>query len=59
MHDLFDVPATWQEKADIVTGHPLPCGHFIPEEAPEELLADLQVFLRGLTSSGKHTDHNR
>lgn len=47
IHDLFDVLATWQEKADIVTGHPLPCGHFIPEEAPEELLADLQVLLRG------------
>lgn len=47
MHDLFNVLATWREKADDVTGHPLPCGHFIPEEAPEELLADLQEFLRG------------
>ena len=47
MHDLFDVLATWREKADVVSGHPLPCGHFIPEEAPEELLADLQAFLAG------------
>ncbi len=47
MHTLFDVLATWREKADDVTGHPLPCGHFIPEEAPEELLADLRGFLRG------------
>jgi len=31
---------------DAVEGHPLPCGHFIPEEAPEELLADLWRFLR-------------
>jgi haloacetate dehalogenase len=46
MHDLFDVLATWKEKADVVSGHPLPCGHFIPEEAPEALLADLQAFLR-------------
>jgi haloacetate dehalogenase len=47
MHAIFDVIATWQEKADAVEGHPLPCGHFIPEEAPEELLADLGRFLRG------------
>jgi len=47
MHTIFDVIATWKEKADSVEGHPLPCGHFIPEEAPEELLADLRGFLRG------------
>jgi len=45
MHTLFDVLATWREKAENVTGHPLPCGHFIPEEAPVELLRDLEVFL--------------
>lgn len=45
MHDLFDVLGTWQEKAEAVEGHPYPCGHFIPEEAPEELLADLEKFL--------------
>ena len=47
MHGMFDVLATWKEVADDVVGHPLACGHFIPEEAPEELLADLQAFLRG------------
>jgi haloacetate dehalogenase len=47
MHSLFDVLATWREKADRVEGHPLPCGHFIPEEAPEALLADLTPWLRG------------
>jgi haloacetate dehalogenase len=47
MHSLFDVLATWQEKADRVEGHPLPCGHFIPEEAPEALLAVLKPWLRG------------
>src|SRR5262245_23704207 len=46
MHAIFDVVATWKEKADNVEGHPLPCGHFIPEEAPEELLTDLLKFLR-------------
>jgi len=45
MHGMFDVLATWKEKAESVEGHPLPCGHFIPEEAPEELLTDLRAFL--------------
>lgn len=45
MHTLFDVLATWKEKATDVCGHPVPCGHFIPEEAPERLLADLRGFL--------------
>jgi haloacetate dehalogenase len=47
MHSLFDVLATWKEKAERAEGHPLPCGHFIPEEAPDELLAELRPFLRG------------
>ena len=46
MHTLFEVLATWREKAADVRGHPLPCGHFIPEEAPEELVRDLAPFLR-------------
>jgi haloacetate dehalogenase len=45
MHQLFDVLATWREKASDVRGQPLPCGHFIPEEAPAELLAELLPFL--------------
>jgi haloacetate dehalogenase len=45
MHALFDVLATWKEKADAVEGHALPCGHFIPEELPAELLAALRKFL--------------
>jgi haloacetate dehalogenase len=45
MHGMFDVLATWQEKADVAEGHALPCGHFIPEEVPEALLADLLKFL--------------
>jgi haloacetate dehalogenase len=45
MHTLFDVLATWREKAADVRGRALPCGHFIPEEAPDELLAELRPFL--------------
>jgi haloacetate dehalogenase len=47
MHSLFDVLATWREKAERVDGHALACGHFIPEEAPEALLAALKPWLRG------------
>ncbi|MCU0870514.1 MAG: alpha/beta hydrolase [Burkholderiales bacterium] len=45
MHTLFDVLATWRDKAIDVSGHSLPCGHFIPEEAPDALLAALGPFL--------------
>jgi haloacetate dehalogenase len=46
MHTLFDVLATWRVKAADVRGGPVPCGHFIPEEAPDELLRILLPFLR-------------
>ena len=36
----------WRHWADDVTGGPLPSGHFIPEEAPDELLSSLDAFLR-------------
>jgi haloacetate dehalogenase len=45
MHTLFDVLGTWKEKASNVRGHPVKCGHFIPEEAPDALLRDLIPFL--------------
>lgn len=43
---LYDVKATWEEKADAVTGAALPCGHAIPEEVPDELTAHLLEFLK-------------
>lgn len=46
MHTLFDVLKTWREKAVDVRGNPLPCGHFIPEEAPDELLETILPFLQ-------------
>lgn len=42
---LYDVEATWKDKAEQVTGCALPCGHAIPEEAPTELLEKLSAFL--------------
>ena len=41
---LYDVQATWQEKATNVVGHALPCGHSIPEECPSELAKFLIDF---------------
>jgi haloacetate dehalogenase len=35
----------WRNWADSVDGGPLPSGHFVPEEASEELVASLRSFL--------------
>ena len=42
---LFDCLADWREVAGDVRGRALQCGHFIPEEKPKELLAELRRFL--------------
>jgi haloacetate dehalogenase len=43
---LYDVLATWREKATDVRGRALACGHTLQEEDPEEVLAELRRFLR-------------
>jgi len=40
----WDVLAVWRERAAAVEGAALPCGHFLPEEAPDETLAALRDF---------------
>jgi haloacetate dehalogenase len=41
----WDVLATWREKcAASVTGRALDCGHFLQEERPQDLLAELRDF---------------
>ncbi|MGD9573646.1 MAG: alpha/beta fold hydrolase [Thermoleophilia bacterium] len=47
MNRLYDVRATWEALADDVRGHTVPCGHFLPEEAPAETLAALLAFFGG------------
>jgi haloacetate dehalogenase len=42
---LFDCLADWREVASDVRGRALACGHFIAEEKPKELLAQLRRFL--------------
>jgi haloacetate dehalogenase len=45
VHRMYDVLATWRERAATVSGRALPGGHFLPEEAPEETSAELKAFL--------------
>jgi len=44
MHRLCDVLAIWRKRAIDVRGKALPCGHFLPEEAPTETTAELIAF---------------
>lgn len=44
----YDVPAVWKTyTSGKVRGAALPCGHYLPEEAPAETLAALLPFLEG------------
>jgi haloacetate dehalogenase len=45
IHRCFAPLADWRERATEVRGGALPCGHYIPEEAPAELFAELVKFL--------------
>jgi haloacetate dehalogenase len=45
---LFDCLADWREVATNVRGRAFACGHFIPEEKPQELVAELRRFWKGL-----------
>jgi haloacetate dehalogenase len=42
---LYDVMQIWRAHATNVTGKSLPAGHFLPEEVPNETLAELMSFL--------------
>jgi haloacetate dehalogenase len=44
MGRIYDVLGTWRAVADDVRGCALPGGHFVPEEAPEETVAELTAF---------------
>ncbi len=45
---LYDVIAAWEEVATNVRGSPLPCGHFLPEEEPEETARIVDKFFKGV-----------
>jgi len=42
----YDPLAVWRDWADDVRGRALDCGHFLPEEAPDETAAELLAFFR-------------
>ncbi len=42
---MFDCLADWRAVADDVRGEALPCGHFIPEEAPQQSLELIARFV--------------
>ncbi len=42
----FDPLADWGHVAETVSGRELDCGHYIPEEAPEALLGEIQQFFK-------------
>ena len=41
----LDIVERWRARAGDVTGRPVACGHFLPEEAPEETSRALLAFL--------------
>lgn len=48
----FDPLAEWRRVAHQVQGGTLPCGHYIPEEAPDALLAAVLPFLAASSQRG-------
>jgi haloacetate dehalogenase len=46
LQEWYDVPEVWRGWADNVEGRALDSGHYIPEEAPEETLAEVRAFFR-------------
>jgi haloacetate dehalogenase len=45
VHQCFEPLKEWSKLAKNVQGKALPCGHYVPEEAPELLLHQVQFFL--------------
>jgi haloacetate dehalogenase len=41
---LFEPESVWREKADHLVAKSLPCGHFLPEELPDETYESLVGF---------------
>jgi len=46
MERSYDVLETWRERARDVRGRAIDCGHFLPEEAPNETAQELSEFFR-------------
>lgn len=46
IEQCFDPLTDWSRVAESVSGRALDCGHYIPEEAPEALLEEIEQFMR-------------
>ena len=46
VHRLFDPLADWRSVADDVRGKPLPAGHYLAEEVPDQTCAELLEFFQ-------------
>jgi haloacetate dehalogenase len=44
-HRMYNVLQTWQDRAKEAKGRPLPTGHFLPEQLPQELTQEIKTFL--------------
>ena len=44
MERNYDVLDTWRERARDVRGRAIDCGHFLPEEAPQDTARELSAF---------------
>jgi len=44
LEEYYDVLDVWRGWAEDVRGRGLACGHYLPEEAPEETYAELRAF---------------
>ena len=42
----FDVLALWRERADDVSGGAVPCGHYVPEEASDDVVREALFFFQ-------------
>jgi haloacetate dehalogenase len=56
---LADAPEIWRAWAEDVSTAELPGGHFLPEEAPEALIAVLAPFLRAGIGDERSTVNSR
>jgi haloacetate dehalogenase len=44
----FEPLDEWRQVARDVSGRSLPCRHYIPEEAPDELVAEMLAFFEAV-----------
>jgi haloacetate dehalogenase len=47
LQEWYDVLAVWRDWADHVEGRALDCGHYLPEEKPDEVAAAFEAFFGG------------